>query len=101
MDTSIETLMRQYAETTDDIRVWERKKERLICEIDDLTRKIRPKKWLNKIDVNDPMFKLYIKKLELIAEYDKNNERLEYLKATHSIRFNLLKDGSNNPIVLK
>ena len=74
----------------------------VLCWSPDITiRKIRPQKWLNKVDVNDPMFKLYIKKLELIAEYDKNNERLEYLKATHSIRFNLLKDGSNNPIVLK
>ncbi len=90
MTESIETLMRQYAETTDDISLWERKKERLIGEIDVLTKKIRPQKWLNKIDVNGPMFKLYTKKLELIAEYDKNNELLERLKLTQSLQYNLI-----------
>ena len=101
MDTSIETLMRQYGEVTNSIKIKERYLKQILEDIDVLTSKIRPNKWLNKVDVNDEMFKLYLKKMELIAEYDKNNERLEYLKATHSIRFNLLKDGSNNPIVLK
>ena len=90
MDTSIETLMRQYTETTENIKIWEKRNEQIKRDIDVLTRKIRPQKWLNNVDVNDPMFQLYTKKLELIAEYDKNNERLERLILTQSLQFNLI-----------
>ena len=90
MDTSIETLMRQYTKTTENIKMWEKRNEQIKRDIDVLTRKIRPQKWLNKVDVIDPMFQLYTKKLELIAEYDKNNERLERLKLSQSLQFNLI-----------
>lgn len=90
MDTTIETLMRQYAETIDSIKVWEGSLVRLTNEIDILTRKIRPEKWLNKIDVNSEMFHLYTKKLELIAEYDKDVERLNRLKLTEALQLSLI-----------
>jgi hypothetical protein len=92
MDTSIETLMRQYSETTRDILIYETSIERKNEEIDALTRKIRPKKWLNKVDVNDEMFKMYVLKMRLIEEYDDCIKRLEKYKATQSILLNLIKD---------
>jgi hypothetical protein len=92
MDTSIETIMRQYGETAKDIKLYETyivmKKE----QIDDLTRKIRPQKWLNKVDVDDEQFKLYILKMRFIEEYDDSIQRLEKYKATQSILLNLIKD---------
>ena len=92
MDTSIETLMRQYGETTRDIKIIEAAIEMYIKDIDVLTQKIRPQKWLNKVDVDDEMFQLYIKKMEIIKKYDDSMERLERFKATQSIQLNLIKD---------
>jgi hypothetical protein len=90
MDTSIETLMRQYSETTKTIKIYEDFLEFKEEQIDELTRQIRPEKWLNKIDENNEMFKIYARKLELIAEYDKCNENLKREKATLAIRYNLI-----------
>ncbi len=87
---SIETLMKQYGETTKTVKIYEEAITRKSDEIDVLTRKITPQKWLNKVDVNDEMFKLYVLKMSLIEEYDGLIERLEYFKATQSIRFNLI-----------
>ena len=92
MDTSIETLMRQYGETTRDIKIIESAIEMYMKEIDFLTLKIRPNKWLNKVDVDDEMFQLYIKKMEIIKKYDDSMERLERFKATQSILLNLIKE---------
>ena len=92
MDTSIETLMRQYGETTRDIKIREAGIEMYIKDIDALTRKIRPQKWLNKVDVDDEMFQLYIKKMEIIEKYDDTMKRLERCKATQSILLNLIKE---------
>ena len=92
MDTSNETLMRQYGETTRDIKIIESAIEMYMKEIDFLTLKIRPNKWLNKVDVDDEMFQLYIKKMEIIKKYDDSMERLERFKATQSILLNLIKE---------
>ena len=92
MDTSIETLMRQYGETTRDIKIIEAAIEMYIKDIDVLTQKIRPQKWLNKVDVDDEMFQLYIKKMEIIKKYDDSMERLERYKATQSIQLNIIKE---------
>jgi capsid portal protein len=92
MDTSIETLMRQYSETTKTIKIYEDYLELKEGQIDELTRQIRPKKWLNNVDKNNEMFKLYARKLELIAEYDKCSENLRREEATLAIRYNLIKD---------
>ena len=92
MDTSIETLMRQYGEVTNSIKIKETYLKQILEHIDVLTSQIRPNKWLNKVDVNDEMFKLYLKKMELIEQYDSNIERLERHKATESILLNLIKD---------
>ena len=92
MDSSIETVMRQYGETTRDIKIIESAIEMYIKDIDALTRKIRPQKWLNKVDVDDEMFQLYIKKMEIIKKYDDSMERLERFKATQSILLNLIKE---------
>ena len=92
MDTSIETLMRQYGETTRDIKIIESAIEMYMKEIDFLTLKIRPNKLLNKVDVDDEMFQLYIKKMEIIKKYDDSMERLERFKATQSIQLNLIKE---------
>ena len=92
MDSSIETVMRQYGETTRDIKIIESAIEMYIKEIDFLTLKIRPNKWLNKVDVDDEMFQLYIKKMEIIKKYDDSMERLERFKATQSILLNLIKE---------
>jgi hypothetical protein len=92
MDTSIETLMRQYSETTKTIKIYDdflKLKER---QIDELTRQIRPQKWLNKVDVNDEMFKLYILKMRLIEDYDDSMKRLEKHKLTQSILLNLINE---------
>lgn len=92
MDTSIETLMRQYGEVSNSIKIKETYLKQTLEHIDDLTRQIRPNKWLNKVDVNDEMFKLYLQKMELIEQYDSNIERLERHKATQSILLNIIKD---------
>ena len=92
MDSSIETVMRQYGETTRDIKIIESAIEMYMKEIDFLTLKIRPNKWFNKVDVDDEMFQLYIKKMEIIKKYDDSMERLERFKATQSILFNLIKE---------
>ena len=92
MDTSIETLMRQYGEVTNSIKIKETYLKQILEHIDVLTSQIRPNKWLNKVDVNDEMFKLYLKKMELIEQYDSNIERLERHKTTESILLNLIKD---------
>jgi hypothetical protein len=92
MDTSIETLMRQYGETTKSIKIFETYIEKLNEDIDVLTRKIRPQKWLNKVNPDDEMFKLYVLKMRLIEDYDDSIKRLEKYKATQSILLNLIKD---------
>jgi hypothetical protein len=92
MDTSIETIMRQYGETTKNIKIYETYIEKLNEDIDVLTRKIRPQKWLNKVDPDDEMFKLYVLKMRLIEDYDDSIKRLEKHKATQSILLNLIKD---------
>jgi hypothetical protein len=55
MDTSIETLMRQYGETTKNILIYETSIEMQNKDIDAITRRTRPNKWLNKVDVDDVM----------------------------------------------
>jgi hypothetical protein len=92
MDTSIETIMRQYGETTKNVKLYETYIVMKNEEIDALTRKIRPKKWLNKVDPDDKMFKLYVLKMKLIEDYDDCIKRLEEHKATQSILLNLIKD---------
>lgn len=92
MDTTIETLMRQYAETTKYIKVYTQSTENLIRDIDVLTRKIRPKKWLHTVNIDDEMFILYTKKLELIEEYDIQCDRLEKLRLTEGLQLALIKD---------
>jgi hypothetical protein len=92
MDTSIETIMKQYGETTKSIKIYETSIESLNEDIDVLTRKIRPQKWLNKVDPDDEMFKLYVLKMRLIEDYDDSIKRLEKYKATQSILLNLIKD---------
>ena len=92
MDTSIETLMRQYSEVTNSINVFETSVKNNLEDIDILTRKIRPNKWLNKVDVNDELFQLYIKRKEIIKKYDDSMGYLERCKATQSILLNLIKD---------
>lgn len=92
MDSSIETVMRQYGEVTKTIKIYETSVRNNLEDIDVLTRKIRPNKWLNKVDVDDEMFKLYIKKMEIIKKYDDSMERLERYKATQSILLNLIKE---------
>ena len=91
MDTSIETLMRQYGETTRDIKIIEDAIEMYKKEIDVLTRKIRPQKWLNKVDVDDEMFQLYITKMTKIEKYNDTIKSLERYKATQSIHLNIIK----------
>ena len=91
MDTSIETLMRQYGETTRDIKIFEAAIEMYIKEIDVLTRKIRPQKWLNLVDVDDEMFQLYITKMTKIEKYNDTIKYLERYKATQSIQLNIIK----------
>jgi hypothetical protein len=92
MDTSIETLMRQYSETTKTIKIYDDFLELKERQIDELTRQIRPQKWLNKVDVNDEMFKLYILKMRLIEDYDDSMKRLEKHKLTQSILLNLINE---------
>ena len=91
MDTSIETLMKQYTEMTRKIDIYEQFTKNKLQEIDVLTQKIRPNKWLNKVDENDEMFKLYCLKMQLIDEYDDAMVCLERYKATLSIQLNIIK----------
>ena len=57
-----------------------------------MTQQIRPQIWLNKVDVEDEMFKLYIKKMDLIEQYGNSIKRLENYNATLSILLNLINE---------